>query len=130
MKLPDNLEVIETSAYWTWMGSDGVGRTKVKEGALVTIKEAKENAKVVVSLSDKEFPLLIDSTGIKSITKEGRDFFSMNNRESLVIALGILVNSPLSRVVGNFFMGLNKPRVDTKLFSSEEEAIQWLKSYL
>lgn len=130
MELPQNLDVIETSAYWTWMGKDGVGRTKVKEGAHVTIKEAKENSKAVLSLADHEFPLLIDSTGIKSITKEGRDYFSMNNRESLVIALGIVVNSPLSRVVGNFFMGLNKPRVDTKLFRTEEAALEWLKTYL
>jgi hypothetical protein len=51
----------------------------------------------------------------------------MNNRDSNVSAFAIIIQSPLSRVIGNFFMGLNKPRVPARLFKSEKEAVKWLK---
>src|ERR1700756_4774181 len=42
----------------------------------------------------------------------------------------ILIESPLSRIIGNFFMGLNKPSVPAKLFNNEQDAIAWLKQYV
>jgi hypothetical protein len=131
MRISENTKVIELKAYTTWMGHDGIGRTKVKPLSEVTINDAKENSMAVNSLSNgNDFPLLIDTREIRSITKEARDFFSMNNRESHVIAFAILIDSPLSKIIGNFFMGLNKPRVPVRLFTSEKEAISWLQSFL
>ena len=122
--------MIETAAYFTWMGEEGIARTKVKPKAEVTIVEAKENSIAVNSLFEgKNFPLLIDSRNIKSITKEARDFFSMNNRSSYIVAFAIIIDSPLSKIIGTFFMGLNKPRVPARLFTNEQEAILWLKNY-
>ena len=121
------------SAYWTWMGEDGIVRTKVKPNAQVTLKEAKENSVAVnsyIEKTGKKYPLLVDSRQIKSISKEARDHFSIQNRETRIKAFGILIDSPLSRIIGNFFMGLNKPSVPAKLFTSEEEAVSWLKQFL
>ncbi len=124
-------KIIETTAYLTWMGKDGIARTTVKLNAEVTIKEAKENSNAVNSLyTGQSFPLLVDSRQIRSISKEARDLFSLNNRSSHVNSFAILIGSPLSRIIGNFFMGLNKPRVPVKLFNSEQEALVWLKKYL
>lgn len=122
---------IKTKTYTTWMGNDGIARTVVDAGAEVDVEEAKENTEAVFSLyKDKKFPLLIDSRHIKYITKEARDHFSIRNRETLITAFAVLIDSPLSRVIGNFFMGLNKPSVPARLFTKEEEAIKWLKNYL
>jgi hypothetical protein len=130
MRISENTKVIELRAYTTWMGNDGIARTKVKPLSEVTIKDAMENSVAVNSLSNgNDFPLLIDTRDIRSITKEARDYFSMNNRESHVIAFGILIDSPLSKIIGNFFMGLNKPRVPVRLFTSEKEAVTWLQSF-
>lgn len=129
MEIPVNAK--ELSAYYTWMGKDGIARTKVKPSAEVTLEDAKENSIAVNALSEGDsFPLLIDSRNIRSISKEARDFFSMNNRESAVVAFAIIIDSPLSRIIGNFFMGLNKPRVPARLFTGEKEAIKWLKEFL
>ena len=131
MEAPAKTKKIELSTYTTWMGDDGIARTKVKPMSDITIKEAKENSIAVNSLYEgKTFPLLVDSREIRSISKEARDHFSMNNRESHVIAFAIVIDSPLSKIIGNFFMGLNKPRVPTHLFNSEKDAVKWLKKYL
>lgn len=122
---------IFTAAYITWMGEDGIARTVVKDEAEVDLKEALENSQAVISLyKGKKFPLLVDSRKIKFITKEARDHFSIRNRETVVTCFAILIDSPLSRVIGNFFMGLNKPSVPARLFTSEAQALNWLKKYI
>ena len=128
MQIPD--ERIELRCYWTWMESDGIARTKTKPFSEVVIDDAIANSKVVNSLSQNSYPLLIDATEVKSITKEARDYFSMNNRDSKVIAFAILIKTPLSRIIANFFIGLNKPRVPIKIFTNEDVAIDWCKTFL
>jgi len=120
--------VIELRVYHTWMGHEGIARTRVKPNSKVVLEDAIENAKAVNGLfGPAYFPIIIDTRQIKSITKEARDFFSMRGRESRVYGFAILVGSPLSKIIGNFFMGLNKPRVPVKLFTHEDKAISWCK---
>jgi hypothetical protein len=45
-------------------------------------------------------------------------------------AAALLIGSPLTRAIGNFFMGLNKPLIPTRLFTSETEALAWLKGFV
>lgn len=121
----------DLSVFWTWMGDDGICRTKTKPHAEITLNDAIENSKAVTSLyKDKKFPLLVDSRDIKSMAKEARRHFSTNGRATKISAMGIMVKSPLSRIVGNFFMGLNTPGVPARLFDEEAEAINWLKKFV
>ena len=125
MRIPHNAH--ELRCYFTWMGEDGIARTKVKKDAEVVLEDAMENSVVVNSFfKDEKFPLLIDARGIRSITREARTFFTTNGRETNTMAFAILIDSSVSRVVGNFFLGINKPAVPTKLFKNEKEAVNWL----
>ena len=126
---PNN--AIEISTFFTWMGNDGICRTITKDNAEINLDNAAENTKTVTSFySNKKFPLFIDSRSIKSITRDARKHFSTNNRDTKINAMAIMVKSSLSRVIGNFFMGLNKPQVPARLFDDETVAINWLKQYL
>jgi hypothetical protein len=130
MRIPSE-NVLELRTYQTWMGKDGIARTRVREGAEIVLEDAKANSVAVNSLTGPEkFALIVDTRNIKSITKEARDHFSMNGRESRVVIFAILIDSPLSRIIGNFFMGLNKPRVPVKLFNSEAKAVEWCRHQL
>lgn len=118
------------TCYFTWMGEDGIARTKVKKGSEVKLEHAQENSVVVNSFYvDRKFPLLIDARGIKSMEREARAFFTTNGRNTNTLAFGIIIDSSVSKVVGNFFLGINKPIVPTKLFSNEDNAIEWLKQF-
>lgn len=129
MQIPKN--AIEVTCFFTWMGEDGIARTKIKPGSEVTLEYARENSEAVNSLYlGKKYPLMIDSRGIKSMTKDARNQFTTKGRETNVLAFGIIISSPISRVIGNFFMGINKPAVPTKLFENETEAEKWLKPYV
>lgn len=121
---------IELNAFYTWMGEDGICVTVTKPMAEIRLEDAVENTIIVTGLFiGKKFPLLIDSRNIKSMSREARQHFSTNGRETKINCMAIMVKSPLSRVIGNFFMGLNKPQVPARLFDNETEAIEWLKQH-
>lgn len=129
MQVPSS--AIEITCFHTWMGEDGIVRTKVKKGAEVSLEFARENSNAVNSLyNGKKFPLLIDARGIKSMSRDARNQFSTKGRETYALAFGIVVASPISRVIGNFFMSISKPPIPTKLFENELEAEKWLKPYV
>ena len=129
MEVPKN--AISITGYWTWMGEDGIARTQVKPNTEITLELAKENTAVIASLFiDRKFPILIDSRGIKSMSHEARAHFSANDRDSNTIAWAIIIESSLSRVIGNFFLGVNKPSVPTRLFDNEIDALKWLQKFV
>jgi hypothetical protein len=44
-----------------------------------------------------------------------------------VSAVALIVDTPLSRVLGNFFLAVNKPLYPTRLFDNEASALAWLQ---
>ncbi len=118
----------ETRVFTTWV-EGRVCYTEVKNKSDIEIRDARENTEIVRKLSTTEnIPILVDLRKIKSISKEARDHFSMRDRMPGVNAIAMLINSPVSKIIGNFFLGLNKPSVPTQLFTSKQKALLWLKS--
>ena len=126
-----NTEKIELRAYHTWMGNDGIARTMVKPNAEILLQDAEENTTAVETFySQKKFPLLVDLRGIKSISPEAREHFTLKGRDSVVSAYAMVLSSSLSRMIGNFFMNFHKPAVPAKLFNREDDAVAWLKRFI
>ena len=122
---------VENKKFVTKLLPDGIVHTQVQEGADISFDDAKINTQDVIALTaGKPRPLLVDTRLIASISKAARDHFSMRERKPNVNSIAILIQSPLSRIIGNFFMGLNKPTVPTKLFTDQRTAIAWLKTFL
>ncbi|OFY92100.1 MAG: hypothetical protein A3K10_03710 [Bacteroidetes bacterium RIFCSPLOWO2_12_FULL_31_6] len=121
---------IELRAFTTWVGDNEICYTVVKPNAVVELTDAMENTSAVKELSEgKVYPMLVNLKEIKSITKEARDHFAMQNRTPGVNAMALLIKSPSSTIIGNFFLGLHKSSVPAKLFTNEEKAITWLKQF-
>lgn len=123
--------MIETRIFYTSLEKDGYLLTRVKPGSEILLQDAKDNTAAVIEVSGGiVLPLLVDLREIKSITKEARDHFSMRGRKPNVSAVAMLIRSPVSRVIGNFFISFNNPVVPTRLFSMEKSAIEWVKNEL
>ncbi len=89
--------------------------------------DAQERVRDIVSKAQTR--VLIDMTAIPEISKEARDYFANERTSSIQRATALLISSPVSRVIGNFFMGLNKPISPTRLFTDPQKAIQWLHTF-
>lgn len=81
------------------------------------------------SLKRDKTRVLIDMGVVTEINKEARDYFANERTASIQRATALLTNSNISRVIGNFFLGLNKPISPTKLFTDANEAIKWLHTF-
>lgn len=76
----------------------------------------------------KSYPSLFDIRAIKSTSKDARDYMA-NEGNQLVVASSLLVNSSVTKMIGNFFVSVSKPSNPTRLFTDEEKAIEWLEQY-
>ena len=67
---------------------------------------------------------------MKSLSREARHYYASDEAAKVARAVALIVGTPVSRVLGNFYLGLSNPHLPTRLFSSEGEALEWLKGYI
>ena len=80
-------------------------------------------------MNKKKTRVLTDITSVDQISKDARDYFANERTASIQRATLLLIGSPVSRVMGTFFLGLNKQITPTKLFTDPKEAIKWLHTF-
>ncbi|MES2140930.1 MAG: hypothetical protein V4511_14580 [Bacteroidota bacterium] len=76
------------------------------------------------------YPMVINIKSIKSINKPARDFLASEKGSEGIIAAAFLIDSSVGRVLGNFFIKINKPIKPTKVFTDEIKAKKWLLQYV
>lgn len=124
-------EVIETRTAKIWLGEDGMVRAVLSPNAQVTLADAKEHIEALVKVCEgKKRPILVDMSRTKSLDAEARAYYTVEEGPKIEQATALLVGSPVSKIIGSFALGLNKPVYPTKLFTSEDKAIEWLKGFL
>jgi hypothetical protein len=122
---------ITTRTATTWLDDDGILRSVNVPGCEQTLEDALANYEATrqVSLGISR-PLLVDASHVKSVSREARNVYSRPENVELTVALALLTGSPVSRVIGNFFIGLNRTAMPTRVFNSEPDAIAWLRTFL
>lgn len=124
-------EVIKTSIGEMWLDDDGIIREKVNEGSVIDLDVAREEIAAYSTLcKGKKRAVLVDIRGVKSVSAEARSHLAGEEGAKVTRAAALLIGNPLSRIMGNFFQGLNKTSFPSKLFKSEEEALMWLRGFL
>lgn len=79
---------------------------------------------------DKSYPLLSNIKAVKNSTKSARDFLASEEGCKAVVAAAVLIDSPISSMIGNFFIRVSKPLRPTKIFTNEKEAKKWLSQFV
>lgn len=120
---------IVTKTARIWLEDDGIVRVINLPRSETRLKEAIQNVHATEIFGDEKRPVFIDISRIKSASRGAREYFAGSEASKRTTVMAILVGSSTSRVIGNFFLGLNKPKYPIKLFCSEKKALDWLKSY-
>ena len=112
-----------------WVDDEGFHRGECFEGAEETLADAEEQLREQRALGGGvRRPFLMDISRVRSLSRDARNCFANSDASiEIYLCVALLVGSPLSRAVGNFFIGLNKPRMVTRLFTSEQEALAWMR---
>ncbi len=100
------------------------------DGAEVTGPDALENLGVTARLvNGRPTPVVVDLRPVRSQTAEARAAFAGAEATKVTLACALVIESPLSRVLGNFYLGFNRPQSPTRLFNSVEDAERWLSTF-
>jgi hypothetical protein len=126
-----NIEPILGNINYTLV--NGIIKGVYIENSIIDLAIAKEVVKKRILFSNRSLsPLLIDGRKVKQVTKEARDYFGSKEGAELLSAGAILVESKLTTILANFMVRINisKSYIPLKVFSKEEDAIDWLKKYV
>ncbi|WP_146070537.1 STAS/SEC14 domain-containing protein [Arthrobacter sp. 08Y14] len=72
----------------------------------------------------RKMPMLLVLTGVEAVTRSARTVFSSAQSLAAVAVLGM---TPVDRVIANFLLGGTVQPCPTRYFSSEQEALGWLR---
>ena len=72
------------------------------------------------------YAVLVDGGTYTTISKEARELSASKEFAQKTIAKALLVRNLGQRIVGQFYIKVNKPHIKTKIFSDREKAIEWL----
>lgn len=123
-----NERTTRTARVW-WL-EDGIICARALPGIVQTLADAQENAQAEEYLAGgQRHALLVDMREIRSQDREAREFYAQPENTRSQSAVAILIGSPISRVIGNFFIGFNKPPVPTRIFNNEADALAWLREF-
>ena len=95
----------------------------VTPGAEVELADAEENLAHIPN--EGRWGVLVDSRGLKSMSAAARRRYGVHTGGA--VALAIVIDSPVSRIIGNFFLRFNSPAYPSRLFTDIDAARAWLE---
>lgn len=100
----------------------------VHEHATVTVKNILEVKNINLNLSNGEpYALLISKGEFSIVPPKVRELVSSNKFVGNTVAKALLSRCVADKIIGQFYIKINKPAIKTKLFTNKEKAISWLK---
>jgi hypothetical protein len=99
--------------------------------SVTTLTDAVEYLKIQKKLAKGiKRPLLVNIGNIKSMDRDARIYLGSDVAGENINSVALVISSHLGRIIGNFFLGLNKTKYPTRLFTSTAEADIWLREFL
>ncbi|GAA0893778.1 hypothetical protein GCM10009122_34570 [Fulvivirga kasyanovii] len=110
------------------LNTDGILYIECLPNTVMTLEDGKLSTRLGAELvNGKPVPMLCDLTNVVKMTHDCRKHFSGPEHAEIFTKCALMVTSPLGRIIGNFFLGANKPLKPTRLFTNKDEAVKWLK---
>lgn len=110
-----------------WRHPDGIVHLVWAPNARINLSDAMEATNALAQLTGgRPAGLLVNSHSAASVERAVRMEFV--RRADLVTAVALVVATPLSRLMGNFFVAVNSPVAPTRLFDDEASALAWLRA--
>jgi hypothetical protein len=115
-----------------WLGKDGILYQDYVTSAELRLEDSLDELRVYQSTfcRERKRPILVNITNIKTVSKESRNIYASEEMGNIISAAALIVDNPVSRIIGNFYMGISKTKMPVRMFTSTHEAITWLRNYL
>jgi hypothetical protein len=103
---------------------------RYKKNLHINLVMAREIVQARIAFTGgKKMPALIISQGVTSVDKSAREYLASDEGIEGLVASAIVVNTPFSNVLSNFFLKVNKTKLPVKIFSNTSRAEKWLQQF-
>lgn len=114
-----------------WLREDGLLQCRILDGAALDVDAVQAALSAFARLTGgRRLPVLIDVVAYANASIEARRLGAGSEMARHVSAIGIVVRSPVMRVVATFFTRVARPAVPCKVFLGEGDARAWLGGFL
>jgi hypothetical protein len=121
--------VVTHPKFRMWLRPDGVVQVVWAPQTTVLLEDATAALEAMAQLTGgRRSPLLVDMHNMGPLDRPTRA--ELTRRSDLQTAVGLIVGTPLSRIVGNVFLTISKPSFPVRLFDNEAPAVAWLKGFV
>ena len=120
--------VVTHAKFRIWLRPDGIVVVVWVPGTTTLLEDAIACLDAVAQVSGgRRRPLMVDmrDTG----PQDRRTRAELTSRDERSSAIALVVGTPLSRMLGNLLIMVNRPRFPVRLFDNEESALAWLKHF-
>ena len=112
-----------------WLRLDGIVQMTWASHVTINLEDAAEAISAMTELTGgRRSPLSVDLHDSGQPSRPARLEFT--HREDLVSAVALVVGTPLSRIMGNFYLGVSRPPYPVRLFDDEASALAWLRAFI
>jgi hypothetical protein len=125
----DDYSVITHPKFRMWLRPDGIVTIVFAPRVATGLTDARAAVDAMIQLTGgRRSPLLVDMHGFGPPDRSAR--LELARRGDVVSAVALIVDTPLSRMLGTFFLSVSKPPYPTRLFEDEASALAWLQTFV
>lgn len=122
--------IIITRTATVRLDAKGFVRVVVTPMAEQHLADAIENVEAVRRLSaESPLPVLVDMRRVKSIDNSAHEQYR-NGHTPAPRVMALLVASPLSRIIANYFITMFEGPIPTRVFTDEDDALGWIAQHI
>lgn len=111
-----------------WLREDGILVYRPYPGMVCTEEQAWQVLEVGLQLAQGcARPTLVLMQDIARVERGARECFASVEYRELCSRTALVVGSPVSRVIGSFFLGLNRLKYPCRVFDDSDLALRWLQ---
>lgn len=112
------------------LNEDGYYDLFIKDNVEIFIEDMLRIVDAQKQLCGNRIPILISGGKYSTTNIEVMKFLSKNENMPFSKVSAYIAASISQKLLGNFYMKINKPERPTRFFNNKEDAIQWIKQYL
>lgn len=121
---------IENEYVKFWIEEGVIYNTYKSHVTEITLPMAKQIVADRVKLSgDGLWPGIIDPSKTVKMDSAARKYMASDEATGGLSAVAILVDNFITRMTGNLYLKIGRPRIPIQLFTSRTKALDWLENY-
>jgi len=120
--------IFRTDKYRVSLIEPHVIENVVLEGCTMEVEDVLELKTLNKSIAEgKPYAIVVSFEHLADFSKKAKELIASKEFAEYTVAKALLVDNIGHRLIGNFYLAINKPYIKTKVFTDRTAAIEWLR---